>query len=431
MAAFLDSILTPRRGAKDTHHMQSLIDTIKAFNAPLLPDKVQLKYSFMAENPYRFYRGTCHLYAHYLAGMKLPPSPTVWASGDLHLENFGSFLGCNSLVYFDLNDFDEAILAPAVWEITRMVSSIFIAFDTLQIEEEKANRMARLFIKTYIETLQKGKAQYMEPRIAQGIIRDFLLSAARRKPNHLLRKKTIRKKGRISLFLDTDKHQPVDKPTKKKLKAFITDWIQHHTEAVYGYKVADIVFRIAGTGSVGVRRYAVLLKGQSKTKKYLLLDMKQAKTSSLEPFTHQAQPDWPTEAERVVTIQKIMQNVSPSLLSTCEFEGDAYVLQEMQPTKDNINFSLLRDDYRGMYQVISDMALLTASSQLRCSGYLGSATIDELIAFAGRKNIQEKIWDISRECGRLSLEDYRAFREAFDRGEFAEGQLPAEQAAAA
>ncbi len=241
--------------------MQQLSDTIKTFNTPLLPDKVQLKYSFMAENPYRFFRGTCHLYAQYLASMRLPASPAVWLSGDLHLENFGSFMGCNNLVYFDLNDFDEAILGPASWEITRMVSSIFVAFDTLQIEEEKANRMARLFIKTYFETLQKGKALYLEPRIAQGIIRDFLLSAARRKPGHLLRKKTVRKKGRISLFLDTDKHQPVEKGTKKKLKAFITDWIHHHSETLYGYKVVDIVFRIAGTGSVGVRRYAILLRG--------------------------------------------------------------------------------------------------------------------------------------------------------------------------
>ncbi len=158
--------------------------------------------------------------------------------------------------------------------------------------------------------------------------------------------------------------------------------------------------------------------------------MKQAKTSSLRPLVRQRQPKWRSEAERVLTIQKMMQNVSPALLSTCEFEGDHYVLQEMQPTKDNINFSLLRDDYRGMYQVISDMATLTASAQLRSAGYLGSATIDELIAYSQRKNIQERIWDIAYQCARISLQDYQLFKAAYDNGDFADQKEKTQSVAA-
>jgi len=139
--------------------MSKLSDRLIAFNKDLLPDMVQLKYEAMTENAFRFYRGTCHLFYQDLANAEaLPLSPLVWICGDLHIENFGSYKGDNKLVYFDLNDFDEALLAPASYELARMVTSIFIAFESLDIGPEKALKMARLFVKTYCATLAKGKS---------------------------------------------------------------------------------------------------------------------------------------------------------------------------------------------------------------------------------------------------------------------------------
>src|ERR1700759_2246325 len=117
--------------------MSPLYERIKLFNANLLPDAVKLKYEAMAENVFRYYRGTCHLFYEDLASVKkFPSSPNTWICGDLHLENYGSYKADNKLVYFDLNDFDESILAPALWELARIVTSICIAFDALDIEKE-------------------------------------------------------------------------------------------------------------------------------------------------------------------------------------------------------------------------------------------------------------------------------------------------------
>src|ERR1700754_2331135 len=155
--------------------MKQLYERLKGFNAGLLPEKVQLKYEAMAENVFRFFRGTCHLFYEDLAAAEpLPLSPLAWICGDLHLENYGSYKADNKLVYFDLNDFDESILAPALWEVARMTTSICIAFDELGIEPEKAANMAQLFVKTYAATLCKGKATSIEPRTAKGIVCDFL-----------------------------------------------------------------------------------------------------------------------------------------------------------------------------------------------------------------------------------------------------------------
>ena len=86
-----------------------------------------------------------------------------------------------------------------------------------------------------------------------------------------------------------------------------------------------------------------------------------------------------------------MQNRPPALLSTTVFRGESYVIQEMQPTKDSINFKLIKKDYRHIYQVIDDMAMLTASTQLRSAGRQGSASADEMIAFGQQDHWQQAI----------------------------------------
>ena len=94
-----------------------LIERIKAFNEGRLEDMLQVKYAKMAENSFFFFRGTFHLFYEDLSKEKdFTTSPNAWICGDLHLENFGSFKSDNRLVYFDLNDFDEAVLAPAAFE---------------------------------------------------------------------------------------------------------------------------------------------------------------------------------------------------------------------------------------------------------------------------------------------------------------------------
>src|SRR3569833_1130606 len=143
--------------------MADLSERLIEFNKPLLPEMMQLKYEAMAENAFRFFRGTCHLFYEDLSAAKpLPLSPLTWICGDLHIENFGSYRGDNKLVYFDLNDFDEALLAPASYEVVRMVTSIFIAFENLEIETEKALKMAGLYLKTNSATHAGGKASSIE-----------------------------------------------------------------------------------------------------------------------------------------------------------------------------------------------------------------------------------------------------------------------------
>lgn len=403
--------------------MQNISKEIISYNESLLPEMVQHKYRFMTENIYRFYRGTNHVFYNDLRRSKdIPASPVTWICGDLHMENFGSFKSDNRLVYFDLNDFDEAILAPCIYEVARLVTSIFIAFESLKIEQKKALNMAQLFLKTYSETLAKGKADYIEAKTARGIVCQFLTAVGKRKPKDLLKNRTLFKNGHTRLWLKHPKHFALEDKLKEQLLTHVTQWLKNDGNSPYNYSVKDAVFRLAGTGSVGQRRYLFLLKSNNDTgEKYILLDMKEAVPSSVSVSNKITQPSWQTEAERVISIQRRMQNRPPALLSATKFKNTSYVMQEMQPTEDSINFGLLKKDYRNMYLVIDQMAMLTASSQIRSSGRQGSAITDELIEFGKSNKWQEQIMNYCIHYASKVKSDYMLFLQDHKKGIFTKG----------
>lgn len=396
--------------------MQDITIKIVDFNRNRLPGMVQLKYEAMAENIYRFFRGTCHLFYENLLSAPLPQSPKTWICGDLHLENFGSYKGNNKLVYFDLNDFDEAICAPALWEVARLVTSIFIAFDVMNIGDEKGMNMAILFLRSYSATLATGKPVGIDPRTAKGIVRSFLKKAEHNSYANLLVKKTEKKKRKLCFCTKDEHHSKIKKTLKKQLIAHIAEWIKTSSDGPYNYKVLDVVFRIAGTGSLGVKRYLFLLKSTNTKGKYLLLDMKQSFPSALEPYINDPQTQWLSESMRIISVQQRMQNVFSSLLSTTNFQGDSYVIQELQPVKNTIKFKLIKDKYRDLCQVIDDMAILTASSQLRSGGMDNSATIDELREFGTRKDWQDEILRIARQKSISIKQYYKEFSNDYKAG---------------
>ncbi len=387
-----------------------VIDRIIKFNHDLLPDMVQLKYQAMAESPFRFFRGTCHLFYEDLAKVKnFPESPLAWICGDLHLENFGSFKGTNRQVYFDLNDFDEAMLAPLNWELVRILTSIYVAFDTLKLKKKWAEAMAVLFLESYTERLRTGKAYYLDPRTADGVVRTFLDNAALRKAKDLVKKNAHGKDHHLMIKVNNLTHFKLEKKLRQELMQHIGKWLKETTLLANSYVVKDAVFRVAGTGSIGLKRYMLLLQNKKDRSKLLFLDLKQAVKSSLAPFNPIPQPKWTSEADRISKAKYHMQNVSPALLSTSLFKGDIFVLQEMQPAADRINLAALSAQIKEIKTVIKDMAVLTASAQLRSSGIQGAAINDELTDFASRGIKKEALLDYARNYAIQVKKDYKVF----------------------
>lgn len=399
--------------------MSTLAERLIAYNQGLLPDMLQLKYEAMAENEFRFYRGTCPLFYEDLAqDQSFTNGPLTWISGDLHLENFGSYKAQNRLVYFDLNDFDESVIGPATWELVRLLTSIFIAFDSLEIEQEKARNMANVYLKSYVATVSKGKAFSIEPRTSKGIVKDFLIAAEQTKQSDLLKKRTIKHKKKVRLSLTDERQFKLGKPERRDLCEHIERWIEHNSDSPYNYTVKGAVFRVAGTGSLGLKRYLILLKSKREKNDYRLVDMKQSRPSALLPYLRNPQPTWESEAERIVAVQQRMQYMSSALLSTTIYKGEPYVIQELQPVKDTIKFKLIKDQYRDIYQVIDDMGLLTASSQLRSGGIQSSATIDDLMSFAKTDSWQEPLIQYALKYTQQIKRYYQQYLADYQKGVF-------------
>lgn len=363
--------------------MTTIIERIEKFNAPLLPDMVQLKYKAMRENPFRFFRGTCHLFYEDLAAVSgFPRSPLTWISGDLHLENFGSYKGNNRLVYFDLNDFDESMLAPLNWELARVLTSIYVALDVLKLKPAIAEQMAVLFLDKYTACLKTGKALSIDPRTAQGIVRDFLNKVKKRTEKTLIKKVTGANDKNPKIKINSVSHFKLKSSLKTALIQHVNTYLKELKSWANNYTAIDAAFRVAGTGSIGLKRYMFLLQHRKNKDSFLLAELKQATLSSLAPYNKTEQPYWSSDAERVIKTKFRMQNIPPVLLGTSIFNGDHYLFQEMQPYADKINFELLEDNTKDLETVLTDMATLTASAQLRSSGIQGSAINDELTAFA-------------------------------------------------
>jgi len=390
--------------------MNSIAERLEAFNKDLIPDKLQIKYKYMSQNAFSFLRGTCHLFYEDLCKVRdFPTSPNTWICGDLHLENFGSFKGNNRMVYFDLNDFDEAMLGPAAWEVARMLTSIFVGFNSFKIDPAEAQKNADLFLSTYTKVLAGGKAYNIDPRTAEGIVKSFLKNIKKRKETDLIKKVADEKGGQLKIKIDNRTHFDLDKKLKAELISHLTEWIKNKKGWSANYVVKDAAFRVAGTGSVGLKRYMFLLQSTKSKKKYLLVDMKEAVQSSLTPYNLVKQPVWNSNAERVLSIKQRMQNIPPALLGASAFKGDIYVLQEMQPLADKVNFASIATKDDCLEMVIKDMAILTASAQIRSGGMQNSAIIDTLMAFGKQKDWQQPLLNYAINYSKQVAKDYDEF----------------------
>ena len=123
---------------------KNIVKRIKKFNKDREPELLKLKYEALTESPFRFFRGTCHLFYDDLPQKSfIFNSPKAWICGDLHLENFGSFKGDNRLAYFDMNDFDESLLAPCLMDVVRLCTSIFLSAGLVKMTRQECGERCR------------------------------------------------------------------------------------------------------------------------------------------------------------------------------------------------------------------------------------------------------------------------------------------------
>lgn len=343
----------------------------------------------------------------------------TWACGDLHLENFGSYKGDNRLVYFDINDFDEAALAPATWDLIRSLTSIVISAQQLLMPKAGVHAIAVKFIEAYVTTLSTGKALWIERDTSHGVVRDLLDQVRHRLRSEFLDRRTELHRGRRRFRLDAVKTLKVTVEQRQAVNAFVDQFArtQEHPEF---YKVIDVARRIAGTGSLGIDRFAILVEGRGSPDRNYLLDLKQALTSTVAHHWPAIQPRWPTEADRIFAIQQRMQAVPMAFLHAVQWKEASYILRALQPAEDRVNAHAIEHNVDSFLGLVHAMGQCLASAQLRSTGRQGSADADQLIEFASRKKWTIKVVQSAFDMAASTRMDWLTYCEAYDSGYFSD-----------
>jgi uncharacterized protein (DUF2252 family) len=388
---------------------QTVYDRIISFHVDKEQGAVEIKLKLMEQDPFSFFRGTCHLfYEDLLSTHPFPVSPLAWACGDLHLGNFGSYKGAQNLVYFDLNDFDEAILVPLLYELSRCITSIYVASKKAGFSKGKSEAYVEDFTEAYKAVLRSGKASYIERDTAKGVIKKLIKQVMKREDNALIKERSTKSRGGRTLKFG-DKLLALEEPFRGEILQGFQDW-----RLKMGKKgqVVDVGFRLAGIGSVGTHRYLFLLKmGKSK---YKLLDAKRAFASSLMRWTEVPQPNWTDQADRIISVETMMQQSTPSLLMNFEWKGEHYVVKEMQPTTDKINIDEVIKKSSQFSAYLKQLGLLVASAQLRSSGRKGAGIADEFMLFAGSTNWESPLRAWCKAYSQQVLRDFESFKETYN-----------------
>jgi uncharacterized protein (DUF2252 family) len=182
------------------------------------------------------------------------------------------------------------------------------------------------------------------------------------------------------------------------------------------FELQDIARRIAGTGSLGVDRFAVLVQGKGSPNGNYLLDLKHSTPSTLAAHCENKQPHWPSEAHRIVQLQQRIQAVPMAFLQPVQVGDVAYVMRGLQPYEDRISFTPPDLTLPSLQELLVSMGKVVAWAHLRGASRQGAAIVDELIEFGQRKPWQLELLTLSRACAQQVYQDASRFNEAYDQG---------------
>ena len=390
---------------------------ILAQNAGRDPERLAIKLARMRQDAFAFFRGTNPLFLEFLPrSHPLLRAPSVLICGDLHLENYGAFKGDNRLGYFDVNDFDEACLAPFTVDIVRFVASIKVAAHGLGLDKARTRLLVRQFLRAYRHAIGDGKPRWLERSLMLGVFRSMLRRAARRTRLELLTHVTKLRAGRRRIRTDGVHALAIDAEKRARLRRFLARLRVPGMKASF-FNLVDAARHIAGNGSLGLPRYILLVRGRGSHGPNLVLDLKYAAPSAVAGWFKGPQPEWPTEAARVVAIQRLLQAMAPALLRAVEFERRPFVLKELQPSMDRLDLAMWRDEKpRRLVEAIEGMGQVAAWAHLRGCGHHGAVRVEQLQSYVGAKPWAEAADRLAESAARKIRRAWQAYSRDYDAG---------------
>lgn len=228
----------------------------------------------------------------------------------------------------------------------------------------------------------------------------------------------LKKHGKYKIVIRQPHTLSIADSKKDEIEEQIKRWAKQKEDSKF-YRVHDVVFRIAGTSSLGMDRYVILVEGRGAPNGMFLLDLKEVAPSCAAPYIPVKQPNWKDEATRLVEIEKRILSAPPALLADIHIGNKDFVLKELQPTADRIDYTLFKGNIKKLKNMLEDMAAISAWDTLRTGGRQGAATNDEFIRFAANEQLlkNELVESASAYSETISFY-HQSFCKAYDKGYF-------------
>jgi uncharacterized protein (DUF2252 family) len=434
--------LISRRGEQARE--EQIVDVlVEAFDELMRADPVAFRRKFrkMAAAPFAFYRGTACLFYADMAAVGDPwadrRTSRVWIQGDLHAENFGTYMDSSGTLVFDVNDFDEAYLGSFTWDLKRLAASVALMAWSKAISDDDITHLIGTYLRAYVRQVRSfadnpgDEGVRLELDSTEGVLHEVLLRARMRTRIELLDTVTS-----VDNYDRKFAHGPGVRELPDDEREAVLDAFKSYLDTIpsgkrFGgntYFVKDAVGRSGfGIGSAGLPAYNVLVEGHTQAlENDVVLSMKQGNVPAASRIVDEERirTYFTNEGHRTAVSQRALQAYADPWLGHTTIDGKGFVVSELSPYASDLDWSELTEPSE-MDPVLDYLGRATA--KMHCVA--DSDSEQTLVDFQSEEAIASVITDEDEFVGSLThfamsyaqqtREDHRLFVDAF-RG----GQIP-------
>jgi uncharacterized protein (DUF2252 family) len=361
-------------------------------NRHRVPELVPIRIARMRASPFAFLRGAPMVMARDLATTPVT-GITVQACGDAHLLNFGLFATPERNLSFGLNDFDETLPAPWEWDVKRLATSFVVAGRTVGFDPAVSRRAALAVVGVYREQLARYAGMRLLEVWYSRVDAEAIVAMSRGRRRRAVAHRLDRAEHHTNLDALPRLTEPVggtrrfveDPPLLTHVAECDDGWVEevlasyraslqdNRRRLLRRFRPVDAARKVVGVGSVGTRCYVVLLLGDRHDDP-LLLQVKQATTSVLEPYVGRSRYRHP--GRRVVSGQRLLQTAGDIFLGWAGDGTSHYYVRQLWDMKGSLDLDTLDPADLVPYARLCGWVLARAHARsgdgAAISGYLGS-----------------------------------------------------------
>jgi uncharacterized protein (DUF2252 family) len=426
----------------DTPRADFIIDVLTREFGELIardPAAFRRKFRKMAASPFAFYRGSASLfYADLTSAFKDESflderTSRVWIHGDLHAENFGTYMNSSGVLVFNVNDFDEAYVGPFTWDLKRFAASVALIGYQKALSDDNISALVTSFARSYLTEL-RAVAVGGDDAIgsitlenADGVLRRVLQQARLNTRVDLLAgQTTIDDYERRFAMLDGV--YEVDEVTSALVQAAFTDYLSTLPASTrpLASNIKDIKLRKGvGIGSAGLPSYNMLLEGHTQAlENDVLIYMKQAQVPAVARWIddERVRSYFLHQGHRTAESQRALQAHADPWLGFTTLNGVGQLVAEVSPYAADLDWADV-NELDDLDAVITDLGRAVA----RMHSVADDESSHDLVDFSTEEAIVavvdkdeagfvQHLVDFAHRYGDQAREDHQDFVDVFRNG---------------